>query len=395
MYIADPRALDAAIEALMGAPAVAIDTEFMRERTYFARLCLVQMATVEAVYVIDAVALGDKIAPLAALLSDERTVKVLHAASQDVEVLLRATGSTPSPIFDTQVAATLAGSPTQIGYANLVKEMLGVEIDKADTFTDWSVRPLSSAQLAYAEADVVHLIRIYTMLKERLEAEGRLAWLAEDFARLSDPETYRVDPRIQYLRVKRASSLDRRGLAVLREVAAWRENEAQRRDIPRRWLVADESLIEIARRRPKDTAGLAAIRGVNDRVAGRDSAGLVAAIIAGEAVSEEDLPRLPKRTRIPRDVHPIADVLQAVCRVRAREHGVAATMFATRDELERFAAGERDGHPLASGWRRTLVGEELAAICDGRRSVTVEEGKLVVRDLDVRTHAEKRSDADA
>lgn len=378
MYIYDTQSLEASLPALADAAVLAIDTEFMRERTYYARLCLVQIGTPDEVFVIDAIALADDLPMLAPMLSSSRSMKVFHAGSQDVEILLRATGVSPAPVFDTQIAATLAGFPTQVGYAQLVKEMAGVTIDKADTFTDWSIRPLSEAQLKYAEEDVRHLPGIYLKLRDRLKAEGRLEWLAEDFERLADPASCTVAPRAQYLRVKRASTLDRRSLAVLREVAAWREIEAQSSDIPKRWLVSDESLVEIARRKPKTTGELRAIRGVNERVASRGSDGLLQAIAAGERVPEQELPRLPKRERTPRDAQPIADMLSAVLRVRAREHGVAPALFASRAELEQFAAGDRSGHPLTAGWRHALVGAELEAILDGRVAVTVAEGRIVL-----------------
>lgn len=364
---------------MSGAPVIGIDTEFMRERTYYARLCLVQMATASDVYLIDAIALGSALDRLAPLLTDRDVLKVVHAGSQDMEVLLRATGVVPDPVFDTQVAATLLGLPAQVGYGQLVKDILGITLDKGDSFTDWSVRPLSERQLAYAAADVEHLPGVYAVMNEKLTATGRLAWLAPDFQRLADPETYLVDPREQYRRVKRAASLDRRALAVLREVAAWRETEAQRRDLPRRWLISDESLIEIARRAPADAEGLAAIRGLGDRVLGRSSAAILAAVAAGCATPEEDLPRLAKRVRVATDAQPVADLLQAVCRIRAREHGVAVTLLATREELERFAGGERDGHPLAEGWRHTLVGRELEDLLDGRVTLAVDNGRLVLR----------------
>lgn len=382
MYIADIQTLEAALPALEAAPVLAIDTEFMRERTYYARLCLVQIATPEEVYLLDPIALGSGISQLADALAAPGSVKVFHAGSQDIEILLRATGVVPSPIFDTQIAATLAGFPTQVGYGQLAKELVGADIDKGDTFTDWAKRPLTDRQLRYAAEDVRHLPVIYEMLRDRLQREGRLEWLAPDFDRLADPETYRPDPREQYLRVKRASTLDRRGLAVLREVAAWRESEAQRADLPKRWVIADESLVEIARRRPRTAEQLRAIRGVNERVAGRLGRSLMAAVADGESIPDDALPRLPKRDRIPRDAQPIADLLSAVLRVRAREHGVAPALFASRDELERFAAGEREGHPLTDGWRHALVGAELEAIADGRADVRVESGQLRVRPLE-------------
>lgn len=382
MYLYDTQSLENTLPALAAAPILALDTEFMRERTYFARLCLVQIATPDEVFVIDAIALADDLPLLGPVLAAPGSMKVFHAGSQDVEILLRATGVAPAPVFDTQIAATLAGFPTQVGYAQLVKDMTGLTIDKADTFTDWAARPLSPAQLAYAEEDVRHLPGIYLTLRDQLRAAGRLEWLAEDFERLADPATYAADPREQYLRVKRASTLDRRSLAVLREVAAWREVEAQRSDIPKRWLISDESLVEIARRRPKSTAELRAIRGVNERVATRGSAGLLKAIAEGEQVPEQQLPRLPRKERIPRDAQPIADVLSGVLRVRAREHGVAPSLFASRDELERFASGDRTGHPLTTGWRHSLVGAELEAILDGRVTVSVADGQLVLTPLE-------------
>lgn len=382
MYIRNAASLADAIDTLLAAPVVAVDTEFMRERTYYARLCLVQLGTGEKSFVVDALALEGRLEPLARLLTAPHVVKVVHAGSQDVEILLRATGSTVAPIFDTQIAATLAGFPVQVGYAQLVKDLLGVHVDKSDTFTDWAARPLTPEQIEYAEADVRYLPNVYGRLYERLEREGRLAWLAEDFERLADPQTYAVDPREQYRRVKRASSLDRRSLAVLRELAAWRETEAQRRDTPKRWVVSDESLVEIARRTPGSVAELSRIRGVNDKVAARNGDAVIAAIDAGKAVPDDELPRLPRKDRIPSSAQAVADLLSAVLRVRAREHNVAATLLASRDELERFAAGDREGHPLSSGWRHTLVGAELAAIADGAMAVRVLDGRLSVAPAD-------------
>jgi ribonuclease D len=382
LYIRNAESLADAIDTLLAAPVVAVDTEFMRERTYYARLCLVQLGTGEKSFVVDALALEGRLEPLARLLTAPHVVKVVHAGSQDVEILLRATGSTVAPIFDTQIAATLAGFPVQVGYAQLVKDLLGVHVDKSDTFTDWAARPLTPEQIEYAEADVRYLPNVYGRLYERLEREGRLAWLAEDFERLADPQTYAVDPREQYRRVKRASSLDRRSLAVLRELAAWRETEAQRRDTPKRWVVSDESLVEIARRTPGSVAELSRIRGVNDKVAARNGDAVIAAIDAGKAVPDDELPRLPRKDRIPSSAQAVADLLSAVLRVRAREHNVAATLLASRDELERFAAGDREGHPLSSGWRHTLVGAELAAIADGAMAVRVLDGRLSVAPAD-------------
>ena len=393
MYIRDVDSLRSACAAFERAGVLAIDTEFMREKTYYARLCLIQVATEEQVYLIDAPALERDLGLLAPALMDPGIVKIVHAGTQDVEVLLRATGTAPSPLFDTQIAATLAGFPTQVGYAQLVKDMLDVTVDKGDTFTDWAARPLTDAQLAYAAADVEFLPTIYTRLREELDRGGRLAWLAEDFARLADPETYRIDPREQYRRVKRASTLDRRSLAVLREITAWRELEAQRKDLPRRWVVGDESLVEIARRRPKTTAELASVRGVGDRLGGQRASGILSAVAAGLAVPDDDLPRMAKRQRTGADVGPIADLLSAVCRLRAREHGVAITLLATREDLERFATGDREGHPLAEGWRHTIVGADLETVLDGRAALRVRRGRVELTALESGAAASDDDDA--
>ena len=209
-----------------------------------------------------------------------------------------------------------------------------------------------------------------------------MAWLEQDFARMADAATYDVIPEEQFRRVKRASALDCRSLAVLRELAAWREREAQRRDLPKRWVVSDEALLEIARRAPADSSALQGVRGLNEQVARRNADDILKAISRGQAVPEDELPRIAKRKRLEGDVSDVADLLSALLRLRAREHGVAPTLIATRDELERFAAGEREENPLGSGWRYTLVGAELAELTDGAASLRVEGGRLIVEPVD-------------
>lgn len=392
MYIVDEAEFDVALAQVARASVLAIDTEFMRERTYYAKLCLVQIATPDAVFVFDTLSASLPLERLAPVLTDPDIVKVFHAGSQDIEILLHAAGAVPRPVFDTQVAATLAGFPTQVGYGQLVHELLDVTIDKADTFTDWSKRPLSASQRTYAEEDVRYLPAVYEILYTQLAREGRLDWLAADFNRMADPMTYSVEPREQYRRVKRAHTLDRRSLAVLREVAAWREIEAQRSDTPKRWLLSDESLVEIARRKPKDSASLASIRGVSDRVASRRAHELVRAITTGEAVPEEELPRLARRSKLSADSHAVADMLSAVVRRRAQQHGVAPALLASRDELERFASGNREESSLSSGWRYTLVGAELEDILDGAAYVSMKNGHIVVERFDHASHDEEPCD---
>ncbi len=284
----------------------------------------------------------------------------------------------PAPVFDTQLAATLAGDQAKVSYQQLVAAELGVRIAKDHTYADWARRPLSEDEVAYALDDVRYLPAVYDRLRARLTGEGRLAWLADDFELLADPATYAIIPEEQFRRVKRASSLDARSLAVLRELAAWREREAQSRDLPRKWVMTDEALVEVARRKPPDEGALAAIRGVTDQHVRRYSRAVLEAVQRGLAVPEERLPVLAKRPRMTRDVGELADLASALIRVRAREHGIAPTLIATRDELERFVAGERDGVSLASGWRHTIVGAEIEALLDGLVTLKVEDDAVRV-----------------
>lgn len=376
MFAHDQESLEAVAAAARSAGVLALDTEFMRERTYYAKLCLLQFAAGEGAWIVDPFVVRD-LGPIGAVLLDRDVVKVLHAGSQDLEILTRLLGQPPAPVFDTQVAATLAGFPAQVGYARLVKDLYDADIDKSDTYSDWSRRPLTPAQIEYALADVRYLPRMYAQLRDRLAAEGRLEWLAEDFARLSDPDAYQVVPEEQFRRVKRISTLSRRQLGVLRFVAAWREREAQRRDLPRRWIVSDETMVEVARRQPKDAAALGDLRGLNPRALGDGGAGLLDAVRQGIALPDAELPRLTKRTRTVVDIEGVVELMGALVRVKAAQHGVAVPLLATRGELERLAAGEREESPLLQGWRRGLVGEPLVDLVEGRLSLRVADGKVV------------------
>ena len=381
MYVTETESLRELVAQLLTASCVAIDTEFMRERTYFARLCLIQLASDDVTAIVDPLAIGD-LSPLKDLLIDPGVVKIFHAGSQDLEIFYRLFGVATAPVFDSQIAATLAGFPQQVGYGALVKEVMGVTLDKGDTYTDWAKRPLSDTQVEYALNDVRYLPEIRRRLLSEMEREGRIEWLAADFSRLEDPATYEVVPRELWRRVKRVSSLNRRQLAIAREVTAWREIEAQRRDVPKRWVVGDESIIEISRRAPKTADELTAIRGVADKVGRGAQAGLLGAVVSGLEVSDGDLPSLEKRRRPVGDVDAAVDLMIALVRLRAREHGVAMPLMASRDDLERLAAGEKEASPLLEGWRKKMVGDELVALIDGRLQVRLDGGALVVEPVE-------------
>ena len=377
MYVTDSQGLNELVAQLRTASVVGIDTEFMRERTYYARLCLIQIASDDVAAIIDPLAIED-LSALTPLMTDPNVVKVFHAGSQDLEIFYKLFGVATAPVFDTQVAATLAGFAQQVGYGALVKDMMDVQLDKGDTYTDWGNRPLSDTQVEYALNDVRYLPEMYRRLCAQLDNDGRQSWLAADFKRMEDPETYAATPLEQWRRVKRISSLNRRQLGVAREVAAWRELEAQRRDVPKRWVIGDESIVEIARRAPTTVTELASIRGVSDKVGRAAQKGIVEAVARGLATPDEELPSLKKRRRVQGDVDGAVDLMIALVRLRARQHGVAMPLLASRDDLERLAGGEREASPLLEGWRREMIGEELVRLLDGTVAMRLTGGILVI-----------------
>ncbi len=377
LYVTDSTALGELVARLRKGSVVGIDTEFMREKTYFARLCLIQLGNDDISAIVDPLACKD-LTPLCKLFSDTSVVKVLHAGGQDLEIFFRECGMTLTPVFDTQIAATLTGYPQQIGYGPLVQEITGVKLDKGDSYTDWSRRPLSDTQVEYALNDVRYLPEIYRELKSRLEKAGRVEWLQADFDRMADPATYEVVPEDQWRRVKRISALNRRQLAVAREVAAWREREAIRRDTPKRWVIGDEGIVEVSRRAPATSQQLMDIRGVPEKIGQSAVRSLLEAVARGVAVPDSDLPSLKKRRRPGGDIDGAVDLMVALVRLRAHEHGVAMPLLASRDDLERLAAGERDGNPLLESWRKAMVGNELVELLDGEVTLSLEDARLQV-----------------
>lgn len=356
---------------------VAIDTEFMRERTYYPELCVVQLGGTTDVAVIDAQAPGIDLAPLAALLANPAVVKVFHAARQDVEIFLYLFAAVPTPIFDTQIAAMVAGFGDQVGYEALVSGLAGGAIDKSHRFSDWSARPLSPAQVTYAAADVTWLRLVYERLMEKLRADNRLDWVGEEMAVLADPLTYRPDPDTMWERLRPRTN-NRRLLGLLRAAAAWREREAQRIDIPRGRLLKDESLLEIAATAPTTAEALTRIRGVTRGFAdGKSGQSLIAALRDAAALPDDALPDAPKsRDGGARASPALVALLKVLLAAKCEQHNVAARLLATGEDLDRLATEETPDIPALSGWRRDMFGADALALKAGEITLGV-QGKRV------------------
>ncbi len=375
--ITDTASLAALCERLRQESFVTVDTEFMRERTYWPELCVVQLAGDKEVAVVDALAPGLDLGPLGALLADEAVPKVFHAARQDVEIFLLRFGAVPTPLYDTQIAAMVAGFGDQVSYDALARALANASIDKAHRFSDWAARPLSPAQIAYAAADVTHLRDIYRGLTARLERDGRAKWVAEEMAALAEPATYRADPETQWERL-RPRSHNRRFLGALRAAAAWREREAQRVNIPRQRLVKDETLLEIAATAPETPADLARARGISEGFAkGKSGASLLAALAEAKALPEEALPEVPRDRAGPAPSPALVALLKVLLAAQSEAHHVAPRLLASSEELERLAAGEED-LPALHGWRREVFGEQALALKAGRVALGVEGRRVKV-----------------
>lgn len=378
VYIANQENLAAFAERAMHSSVLAIDTEFLREKTYYAKLCLIQLATDDETAIVDPFAVDD-LKVLAPVLRNENVMKLFHAGNQDLEILLREVGVLPHPLFDTQVAAALLGHTQQIGYAALVHAECGVTLKKIDSFTDWSRRPLSDSQLEYAADDVVYLPRMYERMRAQLVELGRLSWLDRDFEDLADPARYAANERERYKRLKRVSQLSRRQLSAAREVAAWRELEAQRRDVPRKWVVTDEQIVEACKREARTIDELFMVRGLSDRLSTKDARAVVSLISSALSAPPDTWPELDRCGKSEPNVDAELDLMSALVRLRAKENGIAFPTLASHDDLARVARGYREGVDLLRGWRRAIVGEELLELLDGRLALSLDGGLKVER----------------
>jgi ribonuclease D len=381
--ITESRELTEFCRRMAAQPAVTVDTEFMRESTFWPKLCLVQVAGPDEARAIDPLASGIDLAPLFELLREHSVLKVFHAARQDLEIFFHLMGEVPSPIFDSQVAAMVCGFGDQAGYETLAAQLANAKIDKSSRFTDWSKRPLSERQLCYALDDVTHLHVIHRKLSAQLEHSQRKAWLQEEMAILSDPKTYEMHPENAWLRIKTRNPKPR-SLAILREVAQWREREAQSRDLPRGRVLRDEALIEISDHPPRSIEDLARIRAVSrgfaDGVLGK---GLLAAVAAALALESSALPKVAFDRPLPKGIGPMVELLKVLLKMKCDEHDVAQKLVASTADLEQIAAYDAADVPALRGWRALVFGDDALAMKQGRIGLAAQGRKVRLVSLSV------------
>ncbi|MCB1782705.1 MAG: ribonuclease D [Alphaproteobacteria bacterium] len=377
--------LSALVKTLSKKPFITIDTEFLREKTYYPKLCLIQISDPEKNAVaIDPLADGMDLSPLYDLLENPKVLKVFHAGRQDLEIFYNLTGKVVSPFFDTQIAAMVCGFGDSVGYENLVRTITGQSIDKSAQFTDWSHRPLSERQIKYALGDVTHLCDIYLHLAEALDARGRRGWVMQEEEVLADPKTYENDPYGAWRRVKIRSPKPQ-SLAVLREIAAWREEQAQERNIPKNWAMRDETLADMAAQAPKSVEALKKIRGVSaDMANGRTGKILLERIKTALSSPREDWPKPERKEALPPQLQACADILKMLLKVQSAEHEVAPKLIASQDDLEKIALSDAADVPALKGWRREIFGQDALDLKNGKLAIGLKGDKIMkyrVQDL--------------
>ncbi|WP_417831933.1 ribonuclease D [Terasakiella sp.] len=380
--ITDTETLAAFCDRLAAERFVTVDTEFMREKTYWPTLCLVQLGGSDEACCVDVLADGIDLQPLFDLMADENVLKVFHAARQDVEIFVKATGATPTPMFDTQVAAMVCGFGESVGYETLVNNICKKNLDKGSRFTDWSKRPLTERQIKYALGDVTYLRDIYVFLRDKLEENNRAGWLDEEMTALTSPETYIVDPQTAWKRLK-ARTKSTKVLAVLQAVAAWREHEAQRKNMPRNRVIRDDTLIDIAHQSPKDAAALERVRGMNKSIAnGRYGNEMLEAIQQALSLAPEDHPAAPTKRDLPKGLGPVVDLLKVLLKFKSEHNDVAQKLIANAGDLEHLAAyGEEADVPCLQGWRRDLFGKDALRLRAGNLALAVKGRSIRVIDV--------------
>jgi ribonuclease D len=377
LHVETASGLEDLCKLIRGSEWLALDTEFVREKSYYPRFGLLQICNGEVAASVDPLAIDD-LTPLLEILYDTGIVKVFHAARQDLEIFHYHWDRLPQPLFDTQLAASLLGLGDQVGYGALVHALLGRELEKGHTRTDWTRRPLDRDQLRYALDDVIYLGEIYSILHSRLQQTGRGEWLNGDFEQLADPATYIIDATKTWKRVKGHQHLKGVQLAVLQSVAAWRETEAMEKDRPRRWILKDDPLLEMARRQPETLQQLERIRGMESGTIKRCGESLLQRIAAGRGLPKEQWPREKARpARLNPNQEARTDLLMCSLRLVAEQEGITPSAIASRKDLERLVAGERELEVLR-GWRGRLFGDILLAVLDGEQLPLMKDGRLIL-----------------
>jgi len=375
--ISDTAALSAACDRLATHPFVTVDTEFLRETTYYPKLCLIQIASPDEAVLVDPLSPDLDLAPFFGLMVNENVVKVFHAARQDLEIVWLLGRVLPTPLFDTQVAAMVCGYGDSVGYEQLANDLAKARIDKSSRFTDWSRRPLTEAQLAYAESDVTYLRDIYLALKADLDASGRESWVAEEMSVLTSPSTYEVKPENAWQRLKGRIRKPRE-LPNLMEIAAWREREAQTRDVPRQRVLKDDAMMDIVQRGPRSVEALAELRSVpNGFERSRNGAEVLAAIERAAALDPKTLPRLERERGRPTNAA-VLDLLKVLLKAVADAERVAPKIIASSDDLDAIASDDLADVPALHGWRRGVFGEKALALKNGSLSLRIQRGRVVV-----------------
>ena len=374
--IASTDTLADACRRLRSQPYVCVDTEFMREQTFYPELCLIQMASPKEELLVDPLAQGLDLAPFLELMADHNVLKVFHAARQDLEIVYLKSGQVPEPLFDTQVAAMVCGFGDSISFSNLAKKLAGVDIDKSSQFTDWSRRPLSDKQLHYAAGDVVHLRPIYEKLSAELERSGRASWLDEEMAGLMAHDTYRQHPEEAWQRLKLRVK-NRKALGVLVEVAEWRERSAQTQNVPRGRILKDDAIYDVANQMPETMEQLQQLRSIHDGFS-RSARGkeLVEAVKRGLKRDAKTLPELERSKPMPPEANAVLELLKVLLKSIAAEHNVASRLIASSDDLEKIAASSKPDVPALHGWRRELFGEAALKLKSGKLGLVVRDGEV-------------------
>jgi ribonuclease D len=380
-YINTPDQLAKLCEQIKKEPWLALDTEFLREKTYYPKFCLLQIATPQWVACIDPIALP-KLDELFDAIYNPAIVKVFHSCRQDLEIFYQLTGKLPSPIFDTQVAAPLLGFQDNPGYAMLVSSLLSINLNKAHTRADWSKRPLTEAQIEYAADDVIYLCQIYQIMVQKLTELGRIDWLKQDFAELENPALYTVAPEQAWFKIKGKNKLTGKQLSIIQTLAQWREKTAQSEDRPKSWLLRDELLFDMAKLQPETVEELANVRGINERAVNRYGQELCQLITTAKNRAPLPLNEKDRPTKKNQQQEAILDILTALVRIRAEENSLNPTILASRKDLEALLFNDDDECPILHGWRFTMAGRELIGLLKGKLLLGIESEKLVIIEND-------------